>query len=152
MDKVGRKVCWTISCSMMAFFLLLFGLNGLYHWTKWLPMVCIFLYRLGFGLGLAPIPWFICSEIFDDLLRAQASSVVGVSNWTFAFVTIFLWPVIRDSPLLKPAPYGSMFLFTGICAIAIAFGLYFIPEPKKKEEPLASSKTDVLYTNDDEEM
>jgi MFS family permease len=153
MDKIGRKVCWTISCSMMAFFLLLFGLNGLYQWTTWLPIVCIFLYRLGFGLGLAPIPWFICSEIFDDLLRPQASSVVGVSNWTFAFVTIFLWPVIRDSSLLQPKPYGSMFLFTGICAIAIAFGLYFIPDPKErqdaiqdeveKKEPLCVSGEDI---------
>jgi MFS family permease len=152
MDRIGRKVCWTISCSMMALFLLLFGLNGLYKWTTWLPMVCIFLYRLGFGLGLAPIPWFICSEIFDDSLRAQASSVVGVSNWTFAFITIFLWPVIRDSPLLQPKPYGSMFLFTVICAIAIAFGLYFIPDPKKKEEipSIVASTTDVLYTNNED--
>jgi MFS family permease len=159
MDRIGRKVCWTISCTMMAVFLLIFGFNGLYthkngstRVTKLLPMFCIFLYRLGFGLGLAPIPWFICSEIFDDLLRAQASSVVGVSNWTFAFITIFLWPVIRDSPLLQPKPYGSMFLFTGICVIAIAFGLYFIPDPKPKEEvpPVSSLKTDVLYTNDED--
>jgi hypothetical protein len=56
---------------MMAFFLLVFGLNGFCSWTKWLPVVCIFLYRLG----------FICSEICEDLSRAQASSVVGVSNW-----------------------------------------------------------------------
>jgi hypothetical protein len=40
--------------------------------------------------------------------------------------------VILDSPLLQPKLYGSMLLCTVIGAIAIAFGLYCIPDPKEK--------------------
>jgi MFS family permease len=131
-DRIGRRACWTISCSIMGVFLPLFALNSKYNWLHWLPMVAIFMYRLGFGLGLAPIPWFICSEIFNDKLRPAASSIVGVSNWTFAFLTIFLWPVIRDGLTL----FGSMFLFTGIIVVAIIFGLIYIPDSRtgKQEE------------------
>jgi hypothetical protein len=122
----------------MGIFLSLFALNSKYDWLPWLPIVAIFMYRLGFGLGLAPIPWFICSEIFNDELRPAASSIVGISNWTFAFITIFLWPVIRDGMTL----FGSMWFFTGIIVIAIVFGLMFIPVSRKKVQNETSEETD----------
>ena len=58
-DRIGRRITWIVSCSMIVVFLLIFALNVKFNWSTILPLICIFLYQLGFGLGMGPIPWFI---------------------------------------------------------------------------------------------
>ena len=72
-DKLGRKIVWMISTIVVTFFLLIFALNTKYEWSNVLPLVSIFLYEFGFGMGVGPIPWFIIPEYFDFNVRALAT-------------------------------------------------------------------------------
>lgn len=126
-DKIGRKITWIISCSMIVVFLLIFALNTKYDWSTVLPLICIFLYQLGFGLGMGPIPWFIIPEYFNDDVRSMATMVVVASNWIFAFVIIFVWPAMKNGMGM----FGSLLFFMFISVGAIIYGIFCIHEPKQ---------------------
>lgn len=130
MDKLGRKLIWIISTGIIVVFLLIFALNDKYGWSNTLPIICIFLYQLGFGLGMGPIPWFIIAQYFDDpKTRAMATSIVSSSNWVFAFAVILLWPVMKDGMGM----FGSLIFFMCVSIVAFIFGFIFIHNPTKKE-------------------
>ena len=140
-DKLGRKVCWMLSNIIAAVFLLIFALNTKYNWSNVLPLVCIFLYQLGFGLGLGPIPWFLIPEYFSDAVRPIATTIVSASNWIFAFCIIFLWPVMRDGMGM----FGSLIFFLCFPVFGVFFGFFFVHEPENKGEaevPEESSSSD----------
>lgn len=126
MDKLGRRLIWIVSNGIIAVFLLIFALNDKYQWSNVLPLVCIFLYQLGFGLGVGPIPWFIIPEYFDDpKVRALATTIVSASNWIFSFAVIFLWPVMKSGMKM----FGSLIFYMVIAVISLIFGLFFVHEP-----------------------
>ncbi|OHT14937.1 hypothetical protein TRFO_14573 [Tritrichomonas foetus] len=127
MDKLGRRVVWMISCSIIVVFLLIFALNVKYDWSTILPLVCIFLYQLGFGLGMGPIPWFIIPEYFNDAVRPLATTIVSASNWIFSFIIIFVWPAMRDGLGM----FGSLLFFMFVTVGSIIFGGFAIHEPNQ---------------------
>ena len=129
-DRIGRKITWIISCSMIVVFLLLFALNTKYDWSTVLPLICIFLYQLGFGLGMGPIPWFIIPEYFNDDVRSAATMIVVASNWIFAFIIIFVWPAMKKGMGM----FWSLLFFMFVSVGAIIFGLFCISEPKKHND------------------
>ncbi|OHS93366.1 major facilitator superfamily transporter [Tritrichomonas foetus] len=130
MDKLGRKIVWMISCSVIVVFLLIFGLNVKYDWSTVLPLVCIFLYQLGFGLGMGPIPWFIIPEYFNDDVRSTATTIVSASNWVFSFIIIFVWPAMKKGMGM----FWSLMFFMFVTVGSIIFGLFCVHEPLKDEE------------------
>lgn len=125
-DRIGRRTTWIISCSMIAVFMLIFALNDKFNWSNVLPLICIFLYQLGFGLGMGPIPWFIIPEYFIDDVRPQATMIVVASNWIFAFVVIFIWPIMNRGMGM----FGSLLFFMFVSVAAIIFGIFCVHEPK----------------------
>lgn len=129
MDKFGRKMIWIVSCGIIIVFLLIFALNEKYKWSKILPLFCIFIYQLGFGLGMGPIPWFIIPEYFDNLVRPSATIIVTASNWIFAFLIIFIWPAMKKSFGF----FGSLLFFMGITVGSFLFGIFVVHEPKSKK-------------------
>lgn len=125
-DKIGRKVTWIISCSIIVCSLLMFALNCKYDWLSILPLICIFVYMFGYGLGIGPIPWFIIPEYFTDEVRAQATTIAVSANWLFTFLTILIWPYMN----VGLGMFGSLLLFMGVSALAIIFGALCINEVK----------------------
>lgn len=125
-DKIGRRITWIISCSMIVVFLFIFALNDKNNWSNVLPLICIFLYQLGFGLGMGPIPWFIIPEYFNDDVRSTATMIVVASNWIFAFVIIFVWPAMNKGIGM----FWSLMFFMFVTIGAIVFGIFCIHEPK----------------------
>lgn len=55
-DKLGWRNIWCISSA----------LNEKFKWSNVLPLIMIFMYQLGFGLGFGPIAWFLVPEYFND--------------------------------------------------------------------------------------
>ncbi|KAK8839643.1 glucose import [Tritrichomonas musculus] len=150
-DKIGRKITWIISCSMVIVFMFIFALNTKYDWSNILPLVCIFLYQLGFGLGLGPIPWFIIPEYFDAEVRAPANTIVVSANWIFAFIIIFVWPYMNKGMGM----FGSLIFFTCIAIAGLLFGIFCIHD-KKNDDAINDDKDDgnkieSFYNNDDDE-
>ncbi|OHT09614.1 major facilitator superfamily transporter [Tritrichomonas foetus] len=135
MDKLGRKIVWMVSCLIIVVFLLIFALNVKYDWSTVLPLVCIFLYQLGFGLGMGPIPWFIIPEYFNDAVRPLATTIVSASNWIFSFIIIFVWPAMRDGLGM----FGSLLFFMCVTVGSIIFGGFAIHEPNHEEPSNDSS-------------
>lgn len=125
-DKLGRRIVWLASCSIIVIFLLIFALNTKYNWSTALPLVCIFLYQFGFGLGMGPIPWFIIPEIFEAEFRSTASSWVTVSNWTFSFIIIFVWPAMHDGIGM----FNSLIFFMCVTIVGIIFGILCVHNAK----------------------
>lgn len=125
-DKIGRKITWIISCSIIVVSLLFFALNTKFEWVNFLPLICIFLYQLGFGLGLGPIPWFIIPEYFNDDLRSKATTIAVAFNWLFTFITILIWPYM----VTGLGMFGSLIFFLCMSAAALIFGAIFIHDEK----------------------
>lgn len=128
-DKIGRRTTWIISCSIITVFLLIFALNTKYNWSNVLPLICIFLYQLGFGLGIGPIPWFLIPEYFSDSVRSIATSIVVASNWISAFIIIFIWPSMNKGMGM----FGSLLFFMFVGLAGVIFGALCIKEPKKEK-------------------
>lgn len=126
MDKLGRRMIWVMSTGIIIVFLLIFALNVKYNWSNVLPLVCIFLYQLGFGLGMGPIPWFLIPEYFDyPKTRALATTISSASNWVFAFAVIFIWPQMQAGMGM----FGGLIFFMCVTVGSFLFGLYFVHEP-----------------------
>lgn len=125
-DRLGRKIVWMISSLVVSIFLLIFALNTKYNWSNVLPLISIFLYEFGFGIGFGPIPWFIIPEYFDYSVRSLATEVVTAVNWTCAFAIIFLWPLMKDGMGM----FGSFLFFMVVAIGAFLFGLFKIHEPQ----------------------
>lgn len=153
-DKIGRKITWIISCSMVIVFMFIFALNDKFDWSNVLPLICIFLYQLGFGLGLGPIPWFIIPEYFDKNVASQANTIVVSANWTFAFIIIFVWPYMNKGMGM----FGALLFFTCIAICGLLFGIFFIHDKKKeinddnKDEEDGNKIESFYNTHDDEEL
>lgn len=142
-DKIGRKITWIISCCFIVVALLVFALNTKYNWLSILPLICIFFFQFGYGLGMGPIPGFLIPEYFNDVVRGTATAIVVSFNWLFTFVTIFIWPLMNSGMGM----FGSLLLFMSVSVVAIIFGALCIQEIKNdgiEQETEDKSKPDVL--------
>lgn len=151
-DKIGRKITWIISCSMVIVFMFIFALNDKFDWSNILPLICIFLYQLGFGLGLGPIPWFIIPEYFDEAVRSEANTIAVSANWIFAFTIIFVWPYMNKGMGM----FGALIFFTCIAICGLLFGIFCIHDKKKNDvndekNDEDGNKIESFYNNDDDE-
>ena len=130
MDKLGRRVVWILSSSIVSAALLIFALNEKYNWSSVLPLILIFIYQLGFGLGIGPIPWFIINEYFDDATRPAANMLCTISNWVFSFIVILAF----DSMLESMEMFGLILFYFAFMILSIFFGIFFVTEPPKHNQ------------------
>ncbi|KAK8842723.1 glucose import [Tritrichomonas musculus] len=153
-DKIGRKMTWMISTCMIVVFLLIFALNVRFEWSNVLPLICIFLYQLGFGLGMGPIPWFIIPEYFNDDVRSMATMITSASNWIFSFLVIMVWHPMNKGMGM----FGALLVFVFISIGAIIFGIFCVNEPTLKspqeirEEMIAEEKKESFIENEPEAL
>lgn len=142
-DKIGRKITWIISCALIAASLLVFALNTKYDWLKILPLICVFIFQFGYGLGMGPIPGFIIPQYFNESVRPTASAITVAFNWLFTFAIIFIWPFMNSGMGM----FGSLLFFMGIAVVSIIFGAFCIQEIKEDavdQETEDRTKPDVL--------
>lgn len=147
-DKLGRKNVWCISSASAAVFLLIFALNEKFNWSKVLPLIMIFLYQLGFGLGLGPIAWFLVSEYFNDDSRSTATMICTIANWVFSFIIILAFPQMQSSMGL----FGTLMLFFVVCVGSLFFGIFLIKEPEKIDLKSESNSTKSDENNSNDEL
>ena len=143
-DKLGRKNVWCFSSASAAVFLLIFALNEKFNWSNVLPLIMVFLYQLGFGLGLGPITWFLVPEYFDDIARPTATMCCTISNWVFAFIIILAFPSMKSSMSL----FGALMFFFAVCIGSLIFGIFCIKEPEKMNIENEPMPTPVDENND----
>lgn len=95
---------------------------------NWIPIAAFsFIICVG-SLGVLSLPLVVISEIMPEKIKDAAVSFCMSLLWIFAFTAVKYLPFLTE--LL--GFHGSMFLFAGICVLAAAFIILFVPETKGK--------------------
>ncbi|XP_039761194.1 facilitated trehalose transporter Tret1-2 homolog [Pararge aegeria] len=131
--KYGRRPLCMLSGIFTA--LSMVGLSMFLYWTdgqptnlSWIPLSFLMLYICAISIGLVPLPWMMCGEVFPTRVRGLGS---GISSAT-TFVAFFI--VVKTAPGMM-SDLGEVFTFLlyGIVALIGTGILYFIlPETKGK--------------------
>ncbi|CAH0731715.1 unnamed protein product, partial [Brenthis ino] len=131
--KYGRRPLCMISGVFTA--LSMVGLSMFLYWADgkptnmtWIPLSCLMTYICAISIGLVPLPWMMCGEVFPTKVRGLGS---GISSAT-TFVAFFI--VVKTAPgMMKSLGEVVTFMSYGIIALIGTGILYFIlPETKGK--------------------
>ncbi|KAL0859388.1 hypothetical protein ABMA27_010578 [Loxostege sticticalis] len=95
---------------------------------SWLPLLCLTVYICAISIGLVPLPWIMCGEVFPTKVRGLGS---GISSAT-TFVSFFV--VVKTAPgMMTHLGEVLTFLIYGVVSLVGTALLYFIlPETKGK--------------------
>ena len=79
MDRCGRKtlILWSSGGMFVSCIVIVLSLLGFFN--NMTALVAVNVYVIFFSFGLGPIPWLICSEMFDGKLACAVYNVVFVS-------------------------------------------------------------------------
>ncbi|XP_052744835.1 facilitated trehalose transporter Tret1 [Bicyclus anynana] len=95
---------------------------------KWLPLVVLILFYIGFDSGFGIIPNALVGEMFTPNVRSKGSTVALTTSYLcgFGITTAFgaLLEIIGG--------HVAFWFFSGTCACAFLFTAFFIPETKGK--------------------
>lgn len=135
-DKVGRKILWIVSITIMMICLILLGVFFMIKESNpqtaktigILPLGSLCLFLVGFSLGSGPLPWAMLGELLPDQIKSPVGSAVTCVNWLMAFVVTASFITIVDA-VGAPAVY---FGFAILQALTLAFIILVLIETKNK--------------------
>jgi len=129
-DRKGRKWLLYVSSFGMIIASVLFSVavHEAHQHKTWayLSVGFMVLYVIAFEIGLGPIPWLIVSEITPTKERGTVMSVASFVNWSANLVIAQFAPKVVDLAQFYP--------FAVVCAVAIPFTAFLVPETKGKTE------------------
>jgi MFS transporter, SP family, arabinose:H+ symporter len=79
-----------------------------------------------FAAGVGGTGWLIQGEVFPTAVRGQAAAIAAAVDWIANFALIEVFPTWQSGVGLA----WIMVCFAGLCVMAIAFVLRFLPETK----------------------
>ncbi|XP_022112745.2 facilitated trehalose transporter Tret1 [Pieris rapae] len=131
--KFGRRPLCMVSgvftaISMVGLAMFLYFTDGKQTNMTWIPLTCLMTYICAISVGLVPLPWMMCGELFPSKTRGLGS---GISSAT-TFVSFFI--VVKTAPgMMTNLGEVVTFLSYGLIALLGTGVLYFIlPETKGK--------------------
>jgi hypothetical protein len=86
-------------------------------------IVMVYLFAFFFGVGLGPIPWNICSEIFPFHINTQCCAITTCSQWLFQIVIAAMTPY-----LLSSIGWGTYLVFAVSCFLCLIWVYLWVPE------------------------
>lgn len=135
-DRLGRRVLLVFSeiiisiclfLTAIAFFLKKHEIATDYNYfINYIPLVACCVFTVGFSMGIGPIPFMMCAEIFPTEIRNYMSSFCTFWVWMLTFVVVKMFMVMTTAY----GPYASFFLFAGLSTIGIIFVYFCVPETK----------------------
>ncbi|XP_052297904.1 sugar transporter ERD6-like 10 isoform X2 [Citrus sinensis] len=131
-DRFGRRPLLLASTigmgSSLTIIALAFGLQDTHLWNDATPVLVyigIMGFSIAYSLGMAGLPSVIMSEIFPINIKGSAGSLVillhNCSNWIVTYTFHFMMEWSRT---------GTFSIFWVICAAAVAFVAFLVPETK----------------------
>lgn len=118
-DKLGQKICWTISSAgQMIAFLLLWAFQY-FSLPAIVFLVGLFMEQLTYGIGTGPVPFTKTAELFRVEVRPTAMAIATAFQWIVGALVCYLWPTLQDAMGVA----WSFFCFAVVSAVSIIFGL-----------------------------
>jgi sugar porter (SP) family MFS transporter len=128
-DKFGRRKLSIGGYTGMIVFALVAAL-GLVAFSGTAKLVVIMIgldfFIASFAVGVGGTGWTLQGEVFPTAVRGQAAAFAAMIDWLANFAIIEAFPVTQNAISLA----GVMVVFAGLCALAIAFIFWFLPETK----------------------
>lgn len=128
-DRTGRKKLYLIGSAGMAMSMGLLAvafsipdLDGI------LVLILMFLFLSFFTSCIGPVFWTLISEIFPNRARGIGMSVAVLTNWTFNWLVVFLFPWMLDQ-LGGTLVYGFLAVMS---VIQFVVTRKYVPETKGK--------------------
>lgn len=132
LDRVGRRVLLLTSVAGLAFSMLglatgLTIIDNTDHNLPWAIAWCIIMSLLCvafFSIGLGPIPWVYCSEVFPLRLRAQGCAIGVAVNRAVSGGVLMSFISLYKAITIG----GAFFMYSGVSVIAWVFFFTLMPE------------------------
>jgi MFS transporter, SP family, arabinose:H+ symporter len=128
-DKFGRRKLSIGGYTGMIVFALVAAL-GLATMSGTARLVVIMIgldfFIASFAIGVGGTGWTLQGEVFPTAVRGQAAAFAAMVDWLANFALIEVFPVTQNAISLA----GVLVVFAGLCALAIAFIFWFLPETK----------------------
>ncbi|EUC28095.1 hypothetical protein COCCADRAFT_110045 [Bipolaris zeicola 26-R-13] len=130
-DKLGRRRCFTTGLILQGathiYMAIYFGAigQGNQHASD-AAIACVFIYAIGWSLGLCTIPYIYCSEIFPTKVRSFGYATTMGLHWFWQFA------VVRVTPVMLAAlnKWGAYTFWALVCAIGLVVLRLWAPETK----------------------
>ncbi|KAF5305828.1 hypothetical protein FQR65_LT07567 [Abscondita terminalis] len=135
-DRIGRKPLLVASTSTVATALFIISVYfTLENVTEvevtnysWCPVFALFLYIIGYTLGLQNIPYMIVSEIFPLHVKSAAVSIFSVVYGISSAAAAKFFQYTKDEFGMH-VPFIAFFICS-LCCLPVF--IYLVPETKKK--------------------
>ncbi|XP_045780677.1 facilitated trehalose transporter Tret1-like [Maniola jurtina] len=135
-ERAGRKIILMMSSALCSLSMFILGLyfyldhigNSVIENVKWLPLVLLILFYIGYDSGLGIIPNAIIGEMFTSNVRSKGSTVTMTTSWIFGFMVTTAFGAM----LATVGGHVAFWFFSSTCACAVLFTIFFIPETKGK--------------------
>jgi len=137
-DSRGRRPLLLGSVSVTA--LCLFGLSfSTFYDVGWLAVLSVCVFMAAFSMGIGPVTWLLCAEMFPSSVRAKAMSLGAFVNRLTSSLIAFTY-----LPLAKAlGGQGVYFLvFGAITALSAVYIYVLVPETKGLSLEESSHATD----------
>ncbi|KAJ2598511.1 Bifunctional purine biosynthesis protein PurH [Coemansia sp. RSA 1722] len=123
-DRLGRRRLLLISTSGVSLSCVLIVVGRTCNVAP-LAVAAMFLFKLAYGLGMAPIPWLAASEMLPYYALGTLSGIASALNWMMIFIIGLVFP------LLAKALDNYLFLpFAALNFSAFLVVFLFVPETK----------------------
>jgi SP family arabinose:H+ symporter-like MFS transporter len=127
-DKAGRRPLLLIGTAVQAVALALVGWMFHAQLSGGGLLVCVILFIAAFAMGMGPVGWLFCSEIFPNKLRGRAMSVAALTVWVSCYIVAQTFPMLNDSPSIGPAK--TFWAYAVVSLLSFLFVLALVPETK----------------------
>lgn len=90
-----------------------------------LSIICVTLYMFAFSLGIGPLMWVYLGELMPPEYKVLSGLSVSIGT-----MAVFLVTKMFPTLLQVITPYGTYWLFAGVCIIGNVFYLTLMPDTK----------------------
>lgn len=134
-DRFGRKMLLCLSNSFMSIGMIglaiYFTFNDIVadvNGFEWLAIVSLATFVIAFTMGMGSVSYILLGELFVQEAKGFVAPLGQFMNFLLTFVTGLAFPYV----VAVIGTESIFFIFSGFCAFALIFTIFFIPETKGK--------------------